>query len=90
MKTRIAIAAIAALFVVLATSCSTWEENRRDAPVSHEDDSPAIIINMPDTYANMAWKCYAGNGIYTSRGDVRFTHVVPDDPNCDGFEEVIE
>lgn len=64
MKRALVITA-AALALVLA-SCSDDAEGRGDADVGEYDDTPAAVINMPDTFMNVAIKCDpAGFRIYS-------------------------
>lgn len=82
MKKVIAAAAVAA---ILATGCSEYNNKRGigDAPVDRKNinDNPAHIINMPDTFSNVAFKCDGKNGIYVTTKDAPPV-VVPSDPNC--------
>lgn len=66
-KKWIAAAVLAASLTAL-TACdhnSKAVQQYNDAPtVSGNDDSPARIINMPDGFSNVAFKCVKGDGIY--------------------------
>jgi hypothetical protein len=63
--------------------CSSWNDKhgKGDSPVGKTDDSPARVVNMPDGFANLAIKCYNGNGIYVTTRDAAPTIIV-NDPNC--------
>lgn len=60
------------------------ERGRGDAPIEGRrgDDSPANVINMPDEYSNVAFKCWGPNGIYVTTRDVAPV-VVPGDAQCE-------
>lgn len=79
----------AILVVVLSTvaiaSCgANSSRGRGDAPVGQQDKAPARVINMPDHYPNVAFKCLGTTGIYVSSHDKNDTQptVVPRDPAC--------
>lgn len=81
MKVRIALAALAAVATTGACSSFNDSRGRGDAPVSKYDDSPARVINMPDKFANVAFKCMGVNGIYsTTRAAAPV--VIANDPEC--------
>lgn len=77
-------------------SQNPWETSGRgDAPIddSKTDDSAAKIINFPDMFANVAFKCNGTVGVYTTgnggQSQVgRGVAVVPNDPNCPGSTPV--
>jgi len=78
-----AIAAAAVAGVALLGACNSWKEDRGvgDAPVGKSNDSAAYVINMPDTFMNLAWRCVGENGIYTHTREAAPV-IVPADPNC--------
>lgn len=55
----------------------------KDAPITGTDLSGAHIVNMPDEFPNVAWKCAGVNGLYvnTRSAGVNFI-VITNDPNC--------
>lgn len=82
--------AVLATVVVLglsAVGCSQYNDERGkgDAPVENRrgDDAPAVVVNFPDGFANIAFKCLNGNGLYVTTRDAPPV-IVKDDPNCDG------
>ena len=81
---RILIPVVAAL--ALAGCSEKAQEPWRDAPTADErNDDPAVIIEMPDGFSNMATKCDHGNRVYVAyKGDDNRAAlaVVPDDPTC--------
>ena len=87
-RTKVIIGIIIALAIGIgASSCGEWNDERGkgDAPVQDKagDDRAAVVINMPDGFANVAIKCYAGNGLYVTTRDAP-PIIIADDPNCDG------
>jgi hypothetical protein len=52
-----------------------------DAPTGEVDDLPANVVNFPDQFMNVAWKCAGPNGIY-SHTRTASPVVVPNDPLC--------
>lgn len=86
MRKLIAIAALGLAVSACSTEDVLGEFN--DADVSGENDGPAIIINMPDGFGNLAGKCDGPNFIYSSKvnssGSARALAVVPNDPRCTG------
>lgn len=62
-------------------ACSNDRKGLGDAPVGPRDDSPAKIINFPDTFMNIAFKCFGVNGIYTHTR-VASPTIIPNDPMC--------
>lgn len=101
MKTkRIAILYVAATIVLALAigglaACGSASERRQNADKKSERDTgPALIINEPKGFRNVAFKCYGPNGVYvTSRGDnlsggsqgtelPSSIYVVANDENC--------
>ena len=82
MRTRLTIAA-AAVFLVGAVGCQSYNESRGkgDAPVGSTDDTPAKVVNFPNGFMNVAFKCIGPNGVYAHTREAA-PAVVPDDPNC--------
>jgi hypothetical protein len=77
---------VVAVFIV---GCSNDGEGRGDGPVGRYDDSPAYIINMPDSFMNVAIKCDpAGYRIYTHTREA--APVVIADESCVGKSGVPE
>lgn len=62
-------------------ACSNDEEGRGDAGVGDWDDTPAHVINMPDSFMNVAFKCMGVNGIYAHTREGA-PIVIPNDPMC--------
>ncbi len=79
------------VLMIVLTSCTGTSEHQRsrglgDVPVGAQDTSrPIVILNFPDAWGNVAFKCWGVNGIYNvthndnSRPPVV---VVPNDPMC--------
>ena len=82
MRTRLTIAA-AGVFLVGAAGCQSYNERRGkgDAPVGATDDTPAKVVNFPNGFMNVAFKCIGPNGVYAHTREAA-PAVVPDDPNC--------
>lgn len=78
---------IGTLLIVSLTGCSEFNDDRGkgDAPVLNKkgDDWPAVVVNFPDGFANIAFKCLNGNGLYVTTRDAAPV-VVEEDPNCSG------
>jgi hypothetical protein len=79
----LALAALVALAVFLPGSDFKDRRGRGDAPVADRqgDDAPANVINMPDRFSNVAFKCWGANGIYVTTDAVPPV-VIADDPEC--------
>lgn len=79
----------AALALVFMAGCSEFNDQRGkgDAPVENRsgDDKPAVVINMPDGFANAAIKCYSGTAIVSTTREAP-VQVIPDSAICDGDE----
>lgn len=79
------------LALTAVTGCNRYNDERGkgDAPVKggRGDDSPAAVINFPDGFMNVAFKCHGRNGIYThTRAAAPI--IVKDDSNCaEGHEQ---
>lgn len=66
MKRTIAAAVIGG---VLLLGCGgADDEGTGDSPVNykHLNDKPADVINFPDLFANVAWKCNGTDAIYVT------------------------
>lgn len=84
MKARLAVAAAVAGTLTL-TGCSKIVEPFNDAPIERKDDSPAVVLSMPDGFSNIAVKCEGPNRVYTIyHGDSPYgaIAVAPNDPRC--------
>jgi len=61
---KIAGGLMAALLLFGVVGCSSYNDHRGkgDAPVAgrHGDDSPADVVNMPDSFPNISTKCLKG------------------------------
>lgn len=81
-------AIISGVLLLALAGCSDWNDDRGrgDAPVGNKDDTEADVINMPDRFANVAFKCYGTTGIYTSTRPMAF-QVIKEDPNCVGNDD---
>lgn len=81
------VAALAALSILTLAGCSEYNDQRGkgDAPVQNRagDDAPAVVINMPDGFSNIAVKCLNGNGLYVTTREAAPV-IVKDDSNCAG------
>ncbi len=62
-------------------ACDSEDRGFGDAPVGTSDDSSAEIINFPNTFMNVAFKCFGPNGIYAHTREAA-PLVVPNDPQC--------
>lgn len=69
------------LSTILVAGCGASATS--DAPTKSTDMSGADIVNMPDEFPNIAFKCLGANGIYvnTRTGGVNMI-VVENDTNC--------
>lgn len=84
-------AAAAAIAVLTLAGCSEYNDQRGkgDAPVQNRegDDKPAVVINFPNEFANVAIKCYGGTALLTTTREAA-PLVIPDSSLCDGDEVV--
>ena len=78
---------ILVVFVVLmaAAGCSDTSPTG-DSPTGDIDDSPAAVINFPDKFMNIAFKCMGVNGLYAHTREAS-PIVIPDDPMCRSGDE---
>jgi hypothetical protein len=78
---------VAVLAVAALAGCSEYNDDRGkgDAPVGSSDDSPAVVINFPDGFANVARKCDGPNAVYTHTREAAPV-VVANSPVCTGAE----
>jgi hypothetical protein len=63
------------------------DDGAGDAPIQEGLNDPWIVLNAPDGYANVAVRCYKGNGVYVTRQGgpetgQRQVEVIPGDPIC--------
>lgn len=90
VKKAIVIAAV--VFSLGASACSgeftdTANEEFNDVRVSDRNDEPALIINMPNRFSNVAFKCNGSTGVYVTMHDTgRSVAVAPNDPECPSSE----
>lgn len=89
----VCLSAIAVAAVAVVAGCG-GERGQNVDKKSERDTGPALIINMPKGFRNVAFKCYGPNGVYvTSRGDAlsggnqgaelpSSVYVVAGDENC--------
>ena len=77
---------IAALVLVTALgACASPERGTGDAPVeavSEQDFTAPHLINMPNGFMNIAFKCFGPNGIYAHTREAAPVIIV-NDPNCE-------
>lgn len=85
----VVVAALAGL-----AACGGGERNQNADKKDVRDSGPALIINEPRGFRNVAFKCFGPNGVYvTSRGDAlsagnqgselpSSVYVVANDENC--------
>lgn len=81
---RIAVATLIASVLAL-TGCSKITEPYNDAPVSGNNDEPALRVSFPDGFSNVATKCDGPNRVYVAyHGDAAYgaVAVAPNDPRC--------
>lgn len=85
MNTIIKTAAIAGAGLLLAVGCSNDEEGRGDAPVGERHEAPRQVINMPDSFPNLAIACDGTTAIMvTTRTN---PVVIPNSQYCGGVDE---
>jgi hypothetical protein len=76
--------ALAAVLVVGAGACGDSSHGTQDSPVepaNQQDNRAPHIINMPDGFMNLAFKCNGKDGVYAHTRDAAPV-VIPNDPNC--------
>lgn len=87
MKIRLITIIAAIVLSATAVGCSGHNDDRGkgDAPVQNRagDDAPAVVVNFPDGFANIAFKCLNGSGLYVTTRNAAPV-VVKDDPSCSG------
>lgn len=78
---------IPAAALALMAGCSEYNDDRGkgDAPVEDRngDDKPAVVLNFPDSFANVAIKCYGGTAVISTTREAP-VQVIPDATICDG------
>jgi hypothetical protein len=73
---------LASAGVVLLVGCS-HHPALKDAPVKSISDGGATVVNMPDQFPNVAWKCAGVNGVYVNTRTAGVNMVIiTNDPNC--------
>lgn len=91
MKKVLGALALTVAFVLGAVGCSGWNNERGlgDAPVMEKNgnDDPAVVINFPDTFANVAIKCFNGTAIISHTREAQ-PLVIADSTFCDGDKVV--
>ncbi|WP_432169113.1 hypothetical protein [Streptomyces sp. 1222.5] len=89
-RTRIAVAALAAI-AVLGLTAASCDDNKvsepfKDAPRSHVNNgAPMDVVRGADGFSNVGTKCDHGNRVYVAyHGDDKYAAiaVVPQDPTC--------
>lgn len=88
---RLIVMAATVLVILLSCTSCWWDSDDRgfgDAAVGDFDDSPATVINFPNTFANVAIKCYSGTAILTTTRQAA-PLVIPDSSFCKGNEVVV-
>lgn len=89
MRKRALAGAAGAIAIIGLTASSCDDKGLGDANVGRYDDSPAFVLNMPDTFMNVAIKCDpAGFRIYAHTREA--APVVLPDPSCKGRTGVPE
>lgn len=78
--------AAVAMLAVLLTASSCDEKGLGDAGVGNTDDREAFVINMPDTFANVAIKCKNGIAFVSTTRDAPVQVIESADYLCDGDE----
>lgn len=73
--------AIAGTVIALAACGDTNGQGEGDTTVDGWDDTPAFVINMPDRFHNIAFKCHGPNGVYAHTRDAPPV-IIPNDGNC--------
>lgn len=72
------------LCVIMLGGCG-WgaKHGTQDAPIdtNKQDNTTPYIINMPDGFMNLAFKCHGSDGIYAHTREAAPV-IVPNDPNC--------
>jgi hypothetical protein len=73
----------ASLALVVLAGCDSYNDKRGrgDAPVSRYDDKAAVVVNMPDLFMNVAFKCLGVNGVYAHTREAAPV-IIPNDPIC--------
>ena len=68
--------------VALFAGCGSDEESN-DAPKSFNDTADAATVAFPDTFGNLAVKCFGTDMVYSTRNDTgRGVAVSPNHPWC--------
>ena len=89
---KIGYVGVVLLVAASLTACSVFNQanGRGDAKIDAKDNSGAEVVNMPDTFGNLATKCSHGNRLFSTThgsGDDKHEYasqiwVVPADPSC--------
>ena len=98
-KKAVASVSIGFALVTGLAACSTSANGTQDAPVAHpkgsiknilpnqgvigQNNEKTSVINFPDGFENVGFKCNGVDGIYASTRDAAPV-VVPNDPQCKG------
>lgn len=62
------------------------DRGKGDAPISDVSDEEVFVMNFPDGFANIAFKCHGPNGVYTHTREAA-PIVIKDDANCPQVNE---
>lgn len=78
------VSVVVLITILFLVSCSGYNDDRGrgDAPIESRDDSSAIIVNFPDKFHNVAFKCMGKNGIYTHTRSGSPPIIIANDPEC--------
>lgn len=73
---------VTALLIASLSACSSkQQEQYKDAPKGDRNNTPALIIEMPDGFSNLATKCV---------GDVRYTVVFHNNSHYGSVATVVD
>lgn len=78
---KLLVAVCMAALVLPACKGYNNARGRGDAPVGPVDSAEARIVEFPDLFANIAFKCIGPNGIYVTTRDAA-PAIVANDPLC--------
>lgn len=84
----VSVAFLFGMTAVIATSCDSYKQSQGtgDAPIVRTEDEGWVVLNSPDQFPNIAFRCMGANGLYTARladkDSARPITVVANDPQC--------